>query len=70
MGLFASVSVNDTEHKWDSAKQHRHYAESYYAESRISFIVMLNAIMLSDLVAIWDWHHDTRHNDIQRKDTA
>ncbi len=59
MGLFVTLSINGTQHKWHAAQLtisietlciECHYAERYYAGCYISFIVMLNVVMLSVVI--------------------
>jgi hypothetical protein len=50
--LFVTLGINDTQHNktYHYAECHYgecHYAECHYAECRVSFVVMLNAILLS-----------------------
>ncbi len=50
LSIHSARLICDTQHKWLSIKNSQ-YAEFHYAEYHVSFIVMLNAVMLSVLYA-------------------
>ncbi len=39
-GLYVTLSISDSQHKWHSTLQLWHYAECHYAECRVLFIIM------------------------------
>jgi hypothetical protein len=48
MGLYATLSINGTQHKCHSAQCiWRHFTECHYAEHRDYFNVILNVVMLN-----------------------